>query len=249
MKWKSYQASVKAAGDDGMFEGYASVFGNIDSYGDVVEKGAFADTLTEWDASGKTLPVLFGHDFSDPFSNIGGVVSAVEDDHGLKVTGRLDLDNPKAAQVYRLLKGGRISDMSFAFDVTDSGRGQVDGQDVNLLKALKLYEVSIVPVGANAEAGVTDVKAAARELASKAGRVISAKNEDELRGALDSLKSGVEHIESVLSCIGEDESQKAATPADEAKTEEPVGAKAEEPYPSGLAIAALAEFAITSPSV
>lgn len=129
MATKSLTASVKAAPDgEGTFTGYASVFGNVDSYGDVVQKGAFANTLAAWQEKGKTIPVLFGHDFSDPFSNIGGVTSAEEDDHGLKVTGALDLENPKAAQVYRLLKDGRISDMSFAFDVNSSEQARLTGR-------------------------------------------------------------------------------------------------------------------------
>lgn len=230
MATKSLTASVKAAPDgEGTFTGYASVFGNVDSYGDVVQKGAFANTLAAWQEKGKTIPVLFGHDFSDPFSNIGGVTSAEEDDHGLKVTGALDLENPKAAQVYRLLKDGRISDMSFAFDVNSSEQGEVDGHKVNLLTDLTLYEVSIVPVGANQEAGVIDVKAVARDIAAKAGRVISAKNENELSGALASLEEATGRIKNVLAALGEDDSQKEAASSGEAKNEEPSQAKSEEP--------------------
>src|SRR5699024_11569870 len=107
--------------DDGTFTAYASVFGNVDSYGDVVMPGAFADTLAAWKSGDAPIPLLFGHNMSDPDYNIGAVVDAVEDDHGLKVTANLDLDAPKAAQVYRLLKGKRINQMSFAYDVLDAG--------------------------------------------------------------------------------------------------------------------------------
>ncbi len=47
-------------------------------------------------------------------------VSAVEDEHGLKVRVSLDLDNPKAAAAYRALKAGAVNQMSFAYEVVDS---------------------------------------------------------------------------------------------------------------------------------
>lgn len=181
---------VKSAGpddglDEGQFVAYASVFGNVDSYGDIVEKGAFERTLKEWDAKGATIPVLWGHDMNDPFANIGGVVKAEEDDHGLKITGSLDLENPTAQQVYRLIKGRRTNTMSFAFSVLDSEQSK----DGNHLKDLELYEVSIVQVPANDQAQVLAVKAASDALVSgvKAGRAISSKNESELRAAYEAI--------------------------------------------------------------
>lgn len=199
---KSVPFKVKAAGtedglEEGQFEGYCSVFGNVDSYGDIVVKGAFTDTLAEWAAKGDPIPLLWGHDFSDPFSNIGSIDSAEEDDHGLKVRGSFDLENPKAQQVYRLAKGRRTTGMSFAYDVRDSE----DRDDATYLKSLGLFEASIVPIGANALAGVGAVKALTAEL--KAGRTLSAKNESTIREAVESLTS-------VLSSLG-DENGKAGT--------------------------------------
>ncbi|CAM5349503.1 HK97 family phage prohead protease [Corynebacterium variabile] len=163
MNW-SGDLRVRAVGasdglSDGEFTGYASVFGNIDSYGDVVAPGAFTDTLAELKASGRVLPVLYGHDFTDPTSNIGEVLDATEDDHGLLVRCRLDMDDEKAAKVYRLMKGRRVNEMSFAFDVLDAEPGEVNGTPVNLLTRVKLYEVSVVPIGANPKASVLSVKA------------------------------------------------------------------------------------------
>lgn len=198
MKVKNARIQLKAGPDDGLedgqFEAYASVFGNIDSYGDVVQPGAFADSLKEWADSGLLLPVLFGHNMNDPEFNIGHVISAVEDEKGLRVRAQLDLETPKGLATYRLLKGRRISQMSFAYDVLDGSWGEKDGVDVYNLHKLKLYEVSVVPIGANQETEVLAVKAAAAVLAGgvKEGRVISAKN-------LDSLRSAYEAIGAVLS--------------------------------------------------
>lgn len=196
MLTKSAKIHLKAGPDDGLADGqftaYASVFGNVDSYGDVVMPGAFAKTIADWMKSGNPIPVLFGHNMSDPDYNLGAVVSAEEDAVGLKVTAQLDLDNPKAMQTYRMLKGRRINQMSFAYDEIDSGPAVHDGQDVWELRELKLYEVSIVTIGANQETEILAVKQvpsvaerAIRDI--KAGRVLSAKNEGELRTAHESI--------------------------------------------------------------
>lgn len=243
---KSVPFQVKKAGEadglvEGQFEGYASVFGNVDSYGDIVEPGAFARSLAEWEAKGDPIPLLWGHDFSDPFSNIGSIDRAEEDEHGLKVRGTFDMDNPKAAQVYRLSKGRRVTGMSFAYDVRDSEQKS----DGNHLRDLHIYEASVVPIGANPLAGVEAVKSGASMLA-KAGRTLSAKNETALREARDA-------IDSVLSSLGEQDG-KAAPAADQhdqdkasGDTEANPGASGEEP--SGANPSVPGEEPKSSPSV
>lgn len=224
---------------EGQFVGYASVFGNVDSYGDIVEKGAFTRTLTEWAEKGATVPVLWGHDMNDAFATIGGVVDAAEDERGLKVTCDLDLDNPTGAQVYKLIKGRRVKTMSFAYAVRDSQRDD----EGNHLKDLDLFEVSIVHVPANPEAQVLAVKNATAVMA-KAGRVLSAKNESSLREARDA-------IDSVLAALALDGSDQEKASGDapsvksDASDEEPEVAKSsasdEEPKadPSVVDLAAI----------
>lgn len=221
---KNMTVNTKAGPESGLkegeFEAYASVFGNVDSYGDVVMPGAFADSLKEWGDGPATLPVLWGHNMSDPDYNIGAVLEAVEDEHGLKVRAALDLDAPKAAQVYRLLKAGRVSQMSFAFDVLDGAWAERDGVEVYELRKMKLYEVSVVPIGANQETEVLAVKAAAAAVSAgvKEGRTLSTKNLEELQGARDA-------IDRVLSsAVSEDgKSDKTADRADE----DPEGVKSQ----------------------
>ena len=252
MLMKSCPARVKAAGPDdgladGQFRALVSVFGNKDSYGDVIVPGAFAETLAEWAASGDPIPVYYSHRMDDPDFNIGHVLEAQETDEGLEVLAQLDIDDPvpgsKAPQVHRLLKGRRITQFSFAYDVLEGGwakRQDEAGKDDEYyeLRKLKLYEVGPTPIGANQETELLAVKSAAEGLARevKAGRVLSAKNESALREARDA-------IDSVLSSLG-DEDGKAAPAADphdqekasgepEAKSgasdEEPEGAKSPAP--------------------
>lgn len=156
--------NLKAGPDDGLEEGtftaYASTFDRVpDSYGDVIAKGAFQKSLAKWAEKGDPIPILWGHDLHDPFSNIGSVEHAEEDDRGLKIAGQLDLSNPKAEQVYKLLKGRRVNQMSFAFRDVKSGTVKLpNGKTANELRDLDVYEVSIVPLGANSNTEIVSVK-------------------------------------------------------------------------------------------
>lgn len=232
---------LKAGPDDGLkegqFEAYASVFGNKDSYGDVVVPGAFADSLAQWKDGGSFIPLLFGHNMSDPDFNLGHVEDAKEDDHGLLTLNQLDLENPKSQQTYRLIKGRRINQMSFAYDVleggwatrqkdSDGGDSPDNQEEYFELRKLKLYEVSVVPIGANQETEITAFKAA--ELAERAlqdGRLT--------RSEFDSLLKTYHRVGDLLvksrSAIFPTE---ASSPAP-GKTEEPPAkeAKVETPAP------------------
>src|SRR5699024_4458436 len=116
---------------------------------DVVRPGAFTDSIKAWAATDRAIPILYGHRDDDPDYNVGHVVSAAEDGHGLKIHGQLDLDSPKGAQTYRLLKGRRLSELSFGYSVADAGPTQIGGKSVTELRRLDLHEVSLVPRGAN----------------------------------------------------------------------------------------------------
>jgi uncharacterized protein len=239
VKLKNAKILVKAGPDagleDGQFEAYASIFGNIDSYGDVVQPGAFENTLKEWAESGNFLPVLFGHNMMDPDYNIGHVLEAKEDERGLRVLGQLDLESPKGNQVHRMLKGKRISQLSFAYDVVKGTWGQLDGVDVYELHEVKIYEVSLVTIGANQETEVLAVKAAMESLTGgvKEGRVLSSKHVDSLRTARDSIDAVLAAAETVT------EDQEKASGTGEVKGEGAEHVKLEElsPNPSARFLA------------
>ena len=103
--------AVKADGiseDGGTIVGYASTWDREpDSYGDIVAKGAFADTLKKWEERDAHIPFLFGHRLDDPKYNIGWC-EAAEDERGLRFTAHLDPDSEKAQYVRKLYREGRI---------------------------------------------------------------------------------------------------------------------------------------------
>ena len=145
---------------DGEFVAYPSTFTRVpDSYGDVVAKGAFMGTIAEWKSSGNVLPGLFGHRLDDPDYYVASASDMGEDDHGWWVRGRFDLDTPKGAQVYRLVKDKRLAQLGFAYDIVDQAKVTLaDGTKANELRQVKVYEFSFVPVGANQDTGVVGVK-------------------------------------------------------------------------------------------
>lgn len=222
---------VKAGPEDGLNEGefivYPSTFiRQPDSYGDVVKAGAFAKGIERRKENGIILPGLFGHRMDDPDFYVAHAIEESEDEHGWRVKGAFDMDDPKAAKVYRLVKGRRLNELSFAYDVIDEGSVTLDGGvKANELRELEVFEFSFVPVGANRDTSVVAVKAAASHLIVdlKAGRAISAKNESELRAAHEAIG----RVLSALDDGSEDDSK--ANSAEPAKDEEPTAVKSEEP--------------------
>lgn len=96
------QVSLKFDGETGIFSGYASVFGGVDSYGDTIIKGAFESTLR----SGKPK-MFFNHEWRMP---IGKWTKAKEDDKGLWVEGELTpglaiSQDVRAAMLHETLDG------------------------------------------------------------------------------------------------------------------------------------------------
>ena len=144
---------VKAVGDDGTFEGYGSVFGNVDSYGEIVEPGAFASSLNKRKAKGVKL--LWQHDPSQP---IGVWEDLAEDSKGLWGKGRLLKDvSPRASEAYGLLREGALDGLSIGYR-TVKAEPHKDKPGVLRLTELDLREVSIVTFAANDRARVESVK-------------------------------------------------------------------------------------------
>lgn len=152
-------ARVKSTSDGGVFEAIVATY-DVDSYGDKIVPGAFAGTLADWAAKGDPIPVIWSHMSHDPEAHIGVVELAEERAEGLWVRGRLDLDAPKAAQAYRLLKGRRVTQFSFAYDVKAGAPGVHDGSPVFELHQLDLFEVGPCLIGVNQQTELLAVKAA-----------------------------------------------------------------------------------------
>jgi len=127
-----------------VFEGLASTFGNTDLVDDIVDKGAFANSLAI-----RMPKVLWQHDTAEP---IGMPEQIMETEQGLFMKARLPKDDTfVSGRVIPQLKVGSISSMSIGFTVKDF---DVVGE-IRHLKEVELFEISLVTFPANTKAEVT----------------------------------------------------------------------------------------------
>lgn len=142
------------------FSGYGAVFGNVDSWGDVVTKGAFKATIAAAKSSGKWPAMLVSHNgHSMP---VGLYTEMKEDDRGLWVEGKL-ANTERGREIYELLKmqpRPAISGLSIGYIAKDYSLHQRTKAEEprRTLKAVDLLEVSFVTWPANDKARVVSVK-------------------------------------------------------------------------------------------
>ena len=138
--------------EEGSIEGYASVFGGVDSYGDTIEKTAFDNVIK----SGQKPLMFYQHNrWSLP---IGVWESLSVDEKGLKVKGRLNLELAEAREVYSALKFGSLNGMSIGFRMKDKDY-EYDDEDICHIKNIsELLEISIVNFPADKAAQIDSVK-------------------------------------------------------------------------------------------
>lgn len=142
---------------DGTFAGYASLFGKVDLGKDVVERGAFANSLKVRGAGG--IRMLFQHDPNEP---IGTWTEIREDARGLFVRGRLATNVGRAREVLSLMRGGALDGLSIGFRAVKARRDQASG--VRRILEADLWEISIVTFPMLPGARIEMVKGQARKL-------------------------------------------------------------------------------------
>ena len=156
---------MKFSDDDvGVFSGLGAVFGNIDSFGDRIDRGAFKETLKEWDAKDKLPPMLLQHGgFFGPADDvlpIGQWTAMEENARGLKVEGKLfALGTERGQYLYEGMKAGELDGLSIGYLPVKFTMGTKPGQPRRTLQEIDLIEVSVVTDPANDKARVGGVKA------------------------------------------------------------------------------------------
>ena len=197
--------------DAGSIVGYASTWiREPDSWGDIVAKGAFAESIAKIKAENKTIPLLWGHQSEDLNSYIGTVTNLEEDDHGLKFEAVFD-DTSEAQRARELAMDGRLAKFSFAYDVLDQATVDLeDGTQANELRKLDIHEVSLVFYPANRDTSVVSVKSGRRN-----------RKTDE-----DIIKQIISLAQSLLADEGDDTDD--ADQGSDAKSKEPKTANDEE---------------------
>ncbi len=124
--------------DSAEIEGYASLFGQTDQGGDVVQKGAYAASIERLNAAGQRVKMLWQHDPAQPI----GVWDVVrEDSRGLWVKGRILEQTQKGREAAALIAAGAIDGLSIGYRTT---KAKKDDKGHRLLTELELWEVSLV---------------------------------------------------------------------------------------------------------
>ncbi len=160
LKYIERPFEVKGVTDAGIFDGYGSVFGNVDSYQEIVAPGAFAESLAAWKDAGKLPPVLWQHRAGEP---VGPYLEMREDTHGLFVKGQLLVDDvARAKEARALMKAKAVNGLSIGFVTREDAYDKVTG--IRTLKKVDLWEVSIVTFPANPSAQISNVKSAVEAL-------------------------------------------------------------------------------------
>lgn len=158
------EAKFSATGAEGVIAGYGAMFGNIDSHGDMIVPGAFADSLSERKAQGRSVPMHLMHKiFGGDGLPVGVWTSVAEDDKGLRVEGKISGMNTDAGRrVFELVKDGALGGLSIGYKVRTNGAsyGKKAGEPKRTLKALSLHEISLVDDPSNALTRVNEIKAA-----------------------------------------------------------------------------------------
>jgi HK97 family phage prohead protease len=145
------EKALQEADDCWTVTGYGSVFNNTDLGNDAVVNGAFKKSL---DKHGMPL-LLFNHKMED--APIGTIVEAKEDKRGLWFKAELPKDDSfVSGRIVPQLKRRGLRGTSIGYKTIQSERRK--GDNVRLLKELRLYEISIVNMPMNPEAGVDTVK-------------------------------------------------------------------------------------------
>jgi uncharacterized protein len=180
---KDFAFEVKQTSDN-TFEGYASVFGNVDSHNDIVQKGAFSKTIKE----SKRVKVLWQH---DPFQPIGKPTAMSEDSRGLHVKAKIS-DTQLGRDVVQLMKDGVIDELSIGFKtIKDSW-----DKKSRLIHEVQLFEFSPVTFASNEAAGISGVKGLDPTLLHlqnfvnnelKSGSILTSERKEALKNAIEAM--------------------------------------------------------------
>jgi HK97 family phage prohead protease len=218
LEYKAVPTEFKASStNEGVYEGYFSIFGNMDDGYDVIPQGAFAKTIQE---RAKRIKVFYAHDWQKLIGPAPDVLQ--EDSRGLYAKGKLTLASFWGNEVWQLMKDNALNEGSIGFETIP---GQVDfrSDGARMLKEVKLYEISPVPLGMNPLTEVQAVKMLGRQSADeqaaqllallsevKAGRVLSATNLEKAKTARGAMASAIEALDALIAAAGDDEEPKGA---------------------------------------
>jgi HK97 family phage prohead protease len=150
----AFQLDTKQVTETGEFEGYGSVYGNVDNGGDIVKAGAFDECLRTKPAS--KIKMLWQHDTHTP---IGVWSQLSSDSKGLYCRGKLLLNTQGGKEAHEFMLAGAVDGLSIGYQTKEY---EYDNDTfVRTLIKVDLMEISVVTFPMNEQSTVSAVKAAA----------------------------------------------------------------------------------------
>lgn len=135
--------------------GYAAVFGNVDSHGDIIEKGAFSKTI---EAFLKRKVNLYSSHSLDARDLVGSISLLQEDDYGLYFESEVSSAG-SAQDIAIKAKEGHLNEVSIGFFITDKElKKDATGRRIRYIKEIDLIEISLVSRASNPMARTLLVK-------------------------------------------------------------------------------------------
>ena len=135
-------ASVEAP-EKGVFRALVAVFGNVDSDGEVTDRGAFSESLSDR----PTVPIMWSHGYGTS-DIVGYSTKAEETEEGLLLEWKA-LDTEIGRSVAELLDAGAITDFSYSAVVESATVEIAEGEEILHLTKLDLWEAGPCLRGAN----------------------------------------------------------------------------------------------------
>lgn len=148
---KFCQLQAREENGEWKISGYATVFGNKNSYGFQIRKGAYSKVLAE----GVNPKMFFNHNSWD--LPIGKWTDLKEDDIGLKVEGVLTKGVSKAEDIYHAVKAGTVDGLSVGISWRAADEVELDDGTIELSMIARLSEISVVTYPADGKARVNQV--------------------------------------------------------------------------------------------
>lgn len=170
--------SVKSEGQNLYIEGYAAVYGNVDSYKDIVQAGAFDAFLASEDA--KRVKFCYSHSMREV---IGKVEEMKSDEKGLWFRAKIS-NTTLGKDVATLIDDEALTEFSIGYKTEDSIYKD-DG--VRVLTKLSLYEISVVSRAANPKATLTGTERKEEQM-DKEPTALDQMNYAQLKAELDVLE-------------------------------------------------------------
>lgn len=151
MERKGINFEFKAS-ENGVIEGYASRFNEVDQGNDTIQKGAFSGSISK-----RKVKMLWQHNRSEPI----GVWDAMsEDETGLYVKGRVLDEVARGREALALVRAGAVDGLSIGYRAMDYAYDK----DIRVLKQVDLFEVSLVTFPMQETARIDAVKAAGMDM-------------------------------------------------------------------------------------